>query len=250
MIKYYDTHIHIPSPDKAGLDRFLAYVKDNPEMQGGLLILNEQKDVDFAAANLDQIPPNFIIVPCYNYAGNSSRYPDAITSSGWLKIHPVIHRIPDADIPAVIRFLRDNRPGLKGLIVHCFPWGSEMEYNFSLPLVLELHRNFPDLTILIAHGGGYESWIFRAHTGGIKKFIYDFSVTLKYYQGSDLLRPFQRYVKYSADRILFGSDYPSAMAGEQIEESVRLAAEMGIGEQALEALYVNNFLRIWGHLLK
>src|SRR5579863_4014976 len=209
MINYYDTHIHIPSPDREGLEKFLAYVSDNPEMQGGLLILNEQKDVDFAAENLDRIPSNFIIVPFYNYTDKA--YPARITSSGWLKIHPVLHKIPSGGIPAVIRFLHEKRTGIKGLIVHCFPWGSEMDFNFSLPLVLELNRKFPELTILIAHGGGYESWQFRAHTGGNRKFIYDFSVSLKYYQGSDLLKPLQRYIKYSPDRILFGSDYPVAM---------------------------------------
>jgi predicted TIM-barrel fold metal-dependent hydrolase len=248
MIKYYDTHIHIPSPDPEGLVRFQEYVSNNPQMQGGLLILNEQKDVDFAAENIDKIPSNFIIVPFYDYADKS--YPVRITSSGWLKIHPVISRISDEDIPQVIRFLRENRPSLEGVIVHCFPWGAEMKFNFSLSLVLELNRHFPDIQILIAHGGGYESWQFRAHVGGIRKFIFDFSVSLKYYQGSDLLRPFQRYLKYSSDRILFGSDYPIAMGDEQIEESLRLANEIGIGRDQLEAIYVNNFLRIWGHHLK
>jgi predicted TIM-barrel fold metal-dependent hydrolase len=248
MIKYYDTHIHIPSPDEEGLIKFLDYVKMNPLMLGGLLIMNDQKDVDFIAKNVDKIPSNFIIVPFYNY--EDKKYPDAVTSSGWLKIHPVINRISKDDIPELIRFVKEKRPSVRGIIVHCFPWGAEMDYNFSLPLVLELNRNFPTLDILIAHGGGYESWQFRAHTGGIRNFIYDFSVTLKYYGGSDLVRPFQRYLIYSSDRVLFGSDYPIAMGYEQLEESLRLASEVGISEDQLESIYINNFLRIWGHLLK
>ena len=212
------------------------------------MILNTQEEVDFVASHLDQIPDQFIIVPYYNYISQS--YPHAVTSSGWLKIHPVLSRIANQDIPEVVRFLKNNRKDLRGVIVHCFPWGTAMEYNFSLQLVLELNREFPDLKILIAHGGGYESWIFRAHTGSIKNVLYDFSASLKYYEGSDLLRPLQRYLKYSSDRILFGSDYPVASADEQMAECIRLAEEVGINYEKLESLFVNNFLTVWGHLFK
>jgi predicted TIM-barrel fold metal-dependent hydrolase len=248
MIKFYDTHVHIPSPTEEGLELFLEYVKSTPEMLGGLLILNTQEDVDFVASNLKRIPTKFIIVPCYDF--EDKNYPVEITSSNWVKIHPVLSKISDNKIDTVIRFIKDKRKALNGVIVHCFPWGTEMEYNFSLELVLELNNHFPEMKILIAHGGGYESWIFRAHTGSIRNIFYDFSVTLKYYQGSDLLKPFQRYLLYSSDRILFGSDYPIAGYKEQMDESIRLALEVGLDEKTVESIYINNFKKIWGNLLK
>lgn len=57
--------------------------------------------------------------------------------------------------------------------------------------MIALAQAMPDMPVLATHGGGYESWAFRAHTGSLPNVLYDFSVTMAYYRGSDLLRPFR-----------------------------------------------------------
>jgi predicted TIM-barrel fold metal-dependent hydrolase len=136
-------------------------------------------------------------------------------------------------------------PRPAGLMVHCYPWGKSLDYNTSLPLVLALAEAMPDTTILATHGGGYESWQFRSHAALFRNVIFDFSVTLSYYAQSDLLRPLQRYLRYSPDRVVFGSDWPSAAAGEQLAEVRRLAAEAGISDEQLELLLLTNARRYW-----
>lgn len=49
-MKYFDTHLHFPSVDLAGLDRLRRHVDSQPDMVGGLLVLNTPAEVDFAYA--------------------------------------------------------------------------------------------------------------------------------------------------------------------------------------------------------
>ena len=134
---------------------------------------------------------------------------------------------------------------LKGLIVHCFPWGPNLRYCVSLPLVVALAQAFPNLPILATHGGGYESWAFRAHTGSLSNVLYDFSISLKYFRGSDLLGPFGVYARTRPQRLLFGSDWPWAEPSEQLEECMRLAQNVGVDKDELIMLLLENAQRYW-----
>jgi hypothetical protein len=51
-VKYFDVHLHLPSPDTKGLDAFLRHLDGEPHMMGGNLILNTPKEVDFVSKNL------------------------------------------------------------------------------------------------------------------------------------------------------------------------------------------------------
>jgi predicted TIM-barrel fold metal-dependent hydrolase len=150
-----------------------------------------------------------------------------------------------AAIQPICHSLRELKDPPKGIIVHCFPWGSELHFNISLPLVIQLAHTLPQTSVLVSHGGGYESWAFRAHTGMLKNVLYDFSVTMSYYRGSDLLGPFQRYLRYSPERVVFGTDWPSVESDEQLSESLRLAGEIGISGNQLESIFMENARRFW-----
>lgn len=241
-MKFFDVHLHLPTPDAAGLDALLRHLDEEPEMVGGNLILNTREEVDFAYANLGSFPRSLNLVPYYSA---TDEFPEEFTRSGWYKIHPRLSRVRREDVAALRDAIASSRARPKGVIVHCFPWGPELEYNTSLPLVIELARALPETFVLASHGGGYEAWAFRAHTGMLKNVLYDFSVTMFYYENSDILRPFQRYLLYSRERLVFGSDWPSAGCGEQLKESLRLAREVGVDEERLEEIFMTNARRFW-----
>jgi hypothetical protein len=242
QMKYFDCHLHLPAPNPSGLDQLLRYLEGARDLVGGNLILNTRAEVDFVHAHLESLPSTLNIIPYYETGAD---VPPEFRRSGWYKLHPRVQRLEQAAIHSICQQLRESEDRTKGIIVHCFPWGSELQFNISLPLVIELARSLPETTVLVAHGGGYESWAFRAHTGMLKNVLYDFSVTMSYYRGSDVLRPFQRYLRYSPDRVVFGSDWPSAESEEQLSESIRLACEMGISESELESIFMKNARRFW-----
>jgi hypothetical protein len=245
-MKYFDVHLHLPSPDHAGLDRLLRHVDDEREMIGANLILNTAEEVAFVHQHLDALPPSIHVIP---YFAVDADLPSELDRSGWYKIHPRISRISADKVTAIRESLASMSRQPKGIVVHCFPWGPEIEFNTSLALVVELARALPNSWVLAAHGGGYESWLFRAHAGSFKNVVFDFSVTMAYYQGADALRPFQRYLRFTPQNVLFGSDWPSAGSAEQLDECVRLAREAGVDSATLERLFLDNTRRIWPGVL-
>jgi predicted TIM-barrel fold metal-dependent hydrolase len=241
-MKYFDCHLHLPTPDTNGLDQLLRYLDAARDMVGGNLILNTRKEVDFAYTHVKLFPSMLNLIPYFEEAMD---FPAEFVKSGWYKVHPRIQRLKESAIQSICQSLRELVEPPKGIIVHCFPWGPELQFNISLPLVIELARALPQTQVLVAHGGGYESWGFRAHTGMLKNVVYDFSVTMSYYRGSDILGPFQRYLQYSPDRIVFGSDWPSAQSEEQLSECLRLANEIEITQEQLELIFLMNAGRLW-----
>jgi hypothetical protein len=241
-MKIFDVHTHMPEPSSDGLDAYLSFVENSRELIGANLILNTEEEVEVVLRNIERIPGNVVLIP---YHPIDSNLPSEITRSGWYKIHPRIKKITPGNLSEFVESVIKLKP--KGVIVDCFPWGPELQYNVSLPLVLAIAKAMPKIFVLVAHGGGYESWAFRAHTGSLQNVLYDFSATLAYYQNSDVLRPYQRYLKYSADRVLFGSDWPIVDVAEQILETIRLASEIGISEKELETIFLSNVERLWSY---
>jgi predicted TIM-barrel fold metal-dependent hydrolase len=173
------------------------------------------------------------------------RHPREIDALGWYKVHPTLQHIGPEDIPRVCEAVTSMTPRPRGLMIHCYPWGTEIEYAVSVPLVIRLAQSLPETPIVATHGGGYESWRLRAHTGSLPNVLYDFSVSLSYFRGSDLLGPVTQYMRSKPTRILFGSDWPSAEPEEQWAESVRLAAPAGLDEPSMERLLLENSRRLW-----
>jgi hypothetical protein len=241
-MKYFDAHLHLPSPDESGLSALVRHIENEPHMLGGNLILNTPQEVEFTYENFRYLPPKLNLVP---YFDPSIDFPEEFTRSGWYKIHPRINRITRDQISMLMDSILAVTPRPRGIMVHCYPWGPELQFNISLPLVIELAQAAPEMQVLVAHGGGYESWAFRAHTGMLRNVYYDFSVTMSYYQGSDVLQPFKRYLCHSSERIVFGSDWPSASPAEQLLESERLALETGVSLVELEEIFLSNSRRLW-----
>jgi hypothetical protein len=239
-MRFYDAHLHLPSPDAEGLQAFLRFLEAEPGLVGGNLILNTPEEVAIVASNLDRLPSKAVLIP-YFQVGMSQ--PEPFRRSGWYKLHPNVQKLDIESIPPIVSALKIEKP--KGVMVHCFPWGPDLRFNIGLTLVIELARALPETVILATHGGGYESWAFRAHAGGFRNVHFDFSMTLDYYEGSDLLKPIQRYLRFSKSRIHFGSDWPSGHVGRQLEELKRLAMDSGLNEVELEALLLKNARSCW-----
>jgi len=120
-----------------------------------------------------------------------------------------------------------------------------MEHNTGLDLVIEVARAFPQLPVVATHGGGYESWQLRAHTARLANVFYDLSVTFAVYDHTDYLKPWSQYVQRRRNRILFGSDWPSANPEPQLAEAVRLAEAVGVSASDLEHQMLENSSKLW-----
>jgi Amidohydrolase len=240
-VKYFDCHLHMRTPDNDGLDSLLAMLHSDPGCVGGNLILNTIDELQVVLQRQSDIPHWLQVVPCIDFF---DRFPQNL-DCGWVKVHPSIQRLTKADVVRLVAQAKRLKPRLRGVMVHCFPWGRDLDFNCSLELVSALAQAMPELFVLATHGGGYDSWAYRAHVGELKNVVFDFSATLAYYAGSDLLRPLQRYLTHSPERVLFGSDWPSASYKDQWTELEIWSKNAGIEGAQLESLLLQNSSRIW-----
>jgi len=188
------------------------------------------------------LPPELSCVPYYSA---DVEFPAEIDRLGWYKIHPNLHNLDRHSIAPLVEQIANSAQRPRGLMVHCYPWGPNLEASISLPLVIALAQAMPEMPVLATHGGGYESWAFRAHTGSLPNVLYDFSVTMAYYRGSDLLKPFGIYARSKPQRLLFGSDWPWAEPLDQLSECVREGEAAGVSAESLQTHMLENALRLW-----
>jgi hypothetical protein len=241
-MRYFDAHLGLPSPDREGLDALVRHVESDKDFVAGNLILNTPEEVELVSRHPGRLPPTLNKIPYYTPAFDA---PEELSRSGWYKIHPRLHGFEAKDIEGIKEALLAAPVRPKGMVVCCFPWGPNLRYNISLPLVIEIARTLPDMPVLATHGGGYESWQLRAHAGPLKNVYFDFSATMSYYFRSDLLRPFQRYLRHTPKQLLFGSDWPTGDTQEHLNECLRLAEEVSVSREELETLLLDNAARLW-----
>ncbi|MDX9801097.1 MAG: amidohydrolase family protein, partial [Spirochaetia bacterium] len=91
-------------------------------------------------------------------------------------------------------------------------------------------RNFPSLTAIAAHLGGYEHWQWVKESLSGLNFYMDTSSSLKFIP-DHLLR--EILSSFPEDSFLFGSDYP---AGNPLEEIRLLEKKAGFSETQIDAL--------------
>lgn len=242
-LPYFDTHLHLPTPDRHGVDALLRHIERQPGWRGGNLILNSDEELDAAMAQLTRLPEELAVTPCLTL---DEPVPWAVFRGGWVKLHPVLQRITREQLPRWVERVHELADQLRGVIVHAFPWGVNLSYEVSLELVLAVAAACPRLWVLVAHGGGYESWRFRAHAGSLPNVVFDYSATLKYYAGSDLLQPLGHLARHKPEKLLFGSDWPTADPQPQLREAVRVAATHGVEAPDLAALMLANSQRLFG----
>lgn len=249
---YFDAHLHLPSPDQDGLAALVGHLASQPGLVGGNLILNRPEEVEFAKRCDGGLPETVAVTVRFDAVAPGSQSFFGRPFGGWVKVHPRLMGMGEGDLAATVEAVAALGPLLRGVVVDCFPWADlhvpglrEVHADISLPLVLELARRLPRVQVVAAHGGGYLSWAYRAHIASLPNVSVDFSASLHYYAGSDLLAPIGHYLRHSPERFLIGSDWPFSDCAPQMEELTRVASQAGFGEGDLEKIAFDNASRLW-----
>ncbi len=131
---------------------------------------------------------------------------------------------------------RDVLAAAEGRFVAMFHVGDRLppDQNPSCPRKLaDIHRDFPGLTIIAAHFGGYLHWPHALeHLAGLDIYL-DTSSSLPYADPVVLRAIMDRH---APERMLYGSDYPLFDPGEEV---ARLRSYFNLSDSALERLLTN-----------
>ena len=149
-----------------------------------------------------------------------------------MKFHPEFQDF-DPNDPRMHRIYR--RAADLGLII-LFHAGVDPAYETVRGVPTTFKRiitGYPDLTIILAHLGGYRVWEDVAeHLMGERVYL-DTAYTLGHLPAADVAAIIRGH---GTDRILFGSDGPWRDAADDIRE----LAELGLEHDQLEAIYWRN----------
>lgn len=141
---------------------------------------------------------------------------DYVMSAGLigLKLHPDFQGFA-ADSKKAFR-MYEAASGRLPILFHA----GDGRYRFSHPRqIAEVHRNFPELTIIAAHFGGYSEWEEAEKELYGLPILFDTSSSLAFLDPADAAR---RIRKAGVEKFMFGCDFPMWKHNEEFKRFMAL----------------------------
>ncbi len=153
-----------------------------------------------------------------------------------VKIHPDMQGFV-LDSPEGMEMLSAIRDAHLPVLIHT----GDKRYDFSNPDRVEhILQEFPDMTIIGGHFGGYTLWLEAAHKlHSFKNFYVDCSSSSFALTDSELRECIELY---GVDHVLFGTDYPMWPASVEFERLLGL----GLSESDYTKIFSENAAAIYG----
>lgn len=162
---------------------------------------------------------------------------DALVSAGFagVKLHPEFQRFK-VDEPRALRMF-SALAGKLPVLLHCGDYRCD---NSAPERVLNLIEKAPGLTLICAHLGGWTNWEQAASMLMGQEIWVDTSSSLFALDAQTATRIIRGY---GVDRMLFGSDYPMWVPGEEVERLLALPLTDGEKEKILWSNHLKLFQR-------
>jgi hypothetical protein len=151
-----------------------------------------------------------------------------------IKLHPDIQKFA-IDDPAVFK-IYEQASGKFSILFHT----GDSRYNFSNPPKLaKILREFPKLTAVGAHFGGWSEWGDVDCLAGFENLYVDTSSSLYELSSDDANKLINMY---GEERVMFGTDYPMWDAGGELE----FIEKLNLSERAKRLIFYENAERLYG----
>jgi len=247
-MKLIDAHIHLKPSDEAAVSSLLHQM-DEHGVEKSMLILNVKdeydafmKDFTAYSANKDR----FWVAAGINIHDDESfwRFKD-LSEKGVepkIKIHPHLFQIRKKEIQKVIKAVE---PYDTQIIVDSLFYGAELEYHNGVEVGLALARNYPERKVIMAHSGSVEFLKCMMLTRYLPNVFYDYSFIQTFFQHTSLRLDMVNFLQRTANRIMFGTDYPSFTIESAKENMESLMDEAGLSEEQKAMVFWVNAERVY-----
>ena len=228
-----DAHIHLNPSEEAAVSSLLHQM-DEQGMEKSMLILNVKDEYvafikDFQAYTTNK--ERFWVASGINIhdADSFERFHE-LSDKGVnpkVKIHPHLFQIRKEEIQDVIKAVE---PFNTQIIVDSLFYGAELEYHNGVEVGLALARNYPERKVIMAHSGSVEFLKCMMLTRYLPNVFYDYSFIQTFFQHTSLRLDMVNFLSRTANRIMFGTDYPSFTIKSALENMNALMDEAGLTE--------------------
>ena len=244
-----DAHLHLDPKATTPVADLLSQM-DRHGIERAMLILNGKEEYDAFKNEICSYRSNksrFWLAAGINVHDNSSisRF-DELSQLGLepkVKIHPRLFKILKEDIRQVVDSVE---PYDTQIIVDTLYYGSEIEYHNGIETGVALALKYPERQVVMAHSGSIEFLKCMMATRYLPNVYYDYSFIQTYFQRTSLRLDMVDFLRRTANRIMFGSDYPSFSLGSAIDNMRSLAAEANLNDEQIAMVMGLNAERIYG----
>ena len=250
-MKIIDAHIHLNPSDEAAVTSLLHQL-DAHDVEKAILILNVKEEYDAFIKDIASFKANsnrFWIAAGINIHDESSyaRF-DQLRQMGIapkVKVHPHLFKIRKEDIEDVVKALE---PYNTQIIVDSLYYGEEIEYHNGVEVGLAIARQYPNRKVVMAHSGSVEFLKCMMLTRYLPNVFYDYSFIQTFFQHTSLRLDMVNFLSRTANRIMFGSDYPSFTLDSALDNMKSLAEEAGIKDEQIEMVFAQNANKVYGEI--
>lgn len=245
-----DAHIHLNLKDGSPVSSLL-YQMDSHGMGKAMLILNLKEEYDAFINDVDSYKSNqdrFWIASGINIHDKSSfsRFDD-LRQMGFepkVKIHPRLFKIKKEDIDVAVNAIAQYDTQI---IIDTLYYGHEIEYHNGIELGVAVALRYPERKVVMAHSGSVEFLKCMMATRYLPNVCYDYSFIQTFFQHTSLRLDMVDFLRRTANRIMFGSDYPSFQLDNALNNIQSLADEAGLNDDQIGMVMGLNAERIYGH---
>lgn len=244
-----DAHIHLNPSDKAAVSSLLHQL-DTHGIEKAMLILNVKEEYDAFVKDITTFKSNsnrFWITSGINIHDKSSyaRFDELcqIGIAPKVKIHPHLFKIRKEEIDDVVNALE---PYDTQIIVDSLYYGAEIEYHNGVEVGLAIARQYPTRKVVMAHSGSVEFLKCMMLTRYLPNVFYDYSFIQTFFQHTSLRLDMVNFLSRTANRIMFGSDYPSFALDSAVDNMKSLAAEAYLKDEQIEMVFAQNANMLYG----
>ena len=157
-----------------------------------------------------------------------------------LKVHSRVSQIAEKDWNEVAQRL-ERVPEHVPVIVDAFYYGKELDYQPSLPGIINLLSRFPSRKFVVAHSGGYRIIEYFYHLREFKNCFYELALTIQFLEDSSLIADLKKLIKFTdKSRVLYGSDYPFASPALQCAKFLEICTELGLKDDDIDRMLFAN----------
>lgn len=245
-----DAHIHLNLKEGSPVSGLLHQM-DKHGIGKAMLILNIKEEYDAFINDINSYKSNqdrFWMACGINIHDESSfsRFDD-LSQMGLepkIKIHPKLFKIKKEDIDRVVDSIAQYDTQI---IIDTLYSGHEIEYHNGIETGIAIALRYPERKVVLAHSGSVEFLKCMMATRYLPNVCYDYSFIQTYFQHTSLRIDMVDFLRRTANRIMFGSDYPSFQLDNALNNMKSLANEAGLTEKQTEMVMGLNAEQIYGH---
>lgn len=249
MRSIIDAHIHVDTHDVCSIQKLVEQM-DQHNVRKSVLIVNTQEEFVAVKDDLHTLFANkerFHLVSgvnvhhkdplaIYNFFSNMGLDSD-------VKLHPKLFNYTRTDFEEIFSVVENLK--VKNIVIDTLYFGEQVENHIGTELGIFLAQRLPQKRIVLAHAGSVRLLECQMYTRNLTNIVYDLSFTASYLNHTSVRYDMINFLKYTSNRIMFGTDYPSFDMERAINCLTELGVQAGLSEQGMNRVFYQNAQEIY-----